>query len=165
MREKAGRYLTSNSQFLGCYAPFLDLDIATIGFSLPRFERFFNIFHRKVITKFNTPIAMIPTTEGGISASYKTTYIIKDLHKYIADKMSRLLIKINQRFLNKSPDNIDNPNHKELYNHARKLKVTNGSFKILKDVGILKKNVNIEDIGDEYLGRFISLAKLINYIG
>lgn len=164
MRELAGRMHTTNSKFLKCYVPFLDFDIVRIGFNLHRRVRFFNMFHRTLLTKFNPLIARMPTTEGNISASSEISAITKDLHKYIFDKINRLLIKKSHRFRNRNSTGSSGPDHPHLYHHARSLKVTKDCFDILKDVGIVKNATNLEQISDKYLGRFLSLAMLVKYI-
>jgi asparagine synthetase B (glutamine-hydrolysing) len=159
IRESAGRMLTTHNFFIKCYAPLLDPDIVNIGINLPKSQRIFNVFHRKAITQLNPEIARLPTTEGGISSSSELKYFLNDFPRYIADKLRRLLIKLD---IHKKPTtHLNNP---ELYNYARKLKVLKDAVEILKENEIIRKDVTPESIEDNYLGTVLSLGMLVKYI-
>lgn len=159
MKDIAGRELTNHSSFLQAYAPFLDLDIARIGFNLPRKSRLFNIFHRKEITKINSLIANIATTEGGMSASLGIISMINDLPKYTKNRFNRLLLKLRKR--NKSFTNLNDP---DFYSHVRNMEIVQDSFKTLKDIGVLRKNIEIEQVDDHHLGTILTLSLLVESI-
>lgn len=160
MRDVAGRVLTSHSNYLQCYAPFLDLDLARIGFGLPRRERFFNMFHRKKLSGLHPEIAKIRTSENGISASYSMMDIMRDIPKYGSEKVGRLLIKLGVRKQKK----FGSLNHLHFYDIARNMKMMSESIELLKDAGILDKKIGLKQLGNSYLGNFLSLGLLIRYI-
>jgi hypothetical protein len=88
MNASAGVYMTSANNYFSAYAPLLELEMVKIGFNLKRSERFFNNFHRKIISKNNQAIAKIRTTEG-ITASSSSIYIFSDFYFYVHDKLKR----------------------------------------------------------------------------
>lgn len=162
-RGLAGRFLTANSSCLQCYAPYIDIDTARIGFNLQRRLRFFNIFHRKLLTSINPSIASMPTTEGGISSSMSMKIIVtRDLKRYVADKMNRLSVKIRQR-LQKNVS-FESPNNPHLYQFVRSLKILNESIRVLNEANILNRNMKLDLVDNRYLGRFLSLALLIRHM-
>lgn len=159
MREVAGRVLTAHNSVLKCYAPFLDPEIARVGYNLPRTQRFFNIFHRRILTKINPHISLLPTTEGGMSASVSPLAIVSDLPKYITDRMKRLLIKMGGIEVRTSSRN--NSNLKPL---ARKMKIMKESLDILKDVKIINDRTTLDQIDDGVLGMILSLGMFVTFL-
>lgn len=160
MRDVAGRELTSHSYYLKCYAPFLDLDVARIGYNLSRSQRLYNMFHRRKLSSLNPLIAKIRTTENGISASFEPMIMLTDLPKYLGEKMDRVLIKL--KF--KKQKRFISLNHPKFYHYARELKIMKESIEILKDIDIIKKEINLEQIEDRCLGMILALGLLIKYI-
>jgi len=161
VKEVAGRFLTSHSSFLKCFAPYLDPEAVRIGFNLPRRKRFFSYFHRTLITGLNPSAAALPTTEGGISVSSKPACMAGDIYKYAKDKLKRLSIKIaqhsNRAAVQRGPD------HPELFGLARRADRTRVSLELLKEKGILNKSLALEEVKDRYLGRMLSLHFLMQY--
>lgn len=153
------RILTSNSFFLKCYAPFLDLDIVKIGFNLSRGLRFFNMYHRKKISVINPSIAKVPITEGGISLSSEPMMMILDIPKYSYNKLNRLMIKLHLR--NKPMLQRDHP---RFCDNVRKMELMKDSIGILKEVGIINDSVEMNQIDNRNLGMILSLAMLIKYM-
>ncbi len=158
-RDIGGRGFTNNSYFVQCYAPYLDLDISRIGFNLSRIMRFFNLFHRKELTRINPVIARIPTTESGVSASSEIGCIMRDIPLLFRDRLKRFLLKLRKQ--NKSFKTLNNPN---FYSHVREMKVMIESIENLKDNGFVNKDVEIEQVENNRLGAFLSLSMLINYM-
>lgn len=159
MREIAGRVLTAHSSLLRCYAPFLDPAIARIGFNLPRFQRFFNVYHRRILTRVNPHISRLPTTEGGMSASVRPLNLISDVPKYVLDRSSRLLNKLGVLKVQKV--SRDNPNLKTL---VRKMKLMKESLDILRDVKIINDRITLDQIDDGSLGMILSLGMFVNFL-
>lgn len=158
-REVGGRILTNHSFFLQAYAPYLDLDISRIGFNLSRMMRFFNLFHRKELTRINPIIARIPTTESGVSASSEIGCIMRDIPLLFHDRSKRFLLKLRKR--NKPFPILNNPN---FYNHVREMKAMKDSIEILKDIEIINHKVDLDQIENRCLGMLLSLTMLINYM-
>lgn len=159
MREMGGRDLTNHSFYMKAYAPFLDLDIVRMGFNLPVTMRIFNKFHRNKLTKLNPLIASLPTTEGGMSASSNPLLMLRDVPKFMSNRVKRLLIKLSLR---KQP--IINYNHPDFYFNVRKMSLMIDSIEILKEAGIVSKNTRIEQLDNIHLGTFFTLAKIVNYM-
>lgn len=159
MKNVGGRGLTNNSFFIQTYAAYLDLDMIRIGFNLPRRLRFFNMFHRKEITRINPLIARIPTSEGGITVSIEAVNVIGDLPKYLNDRLKRLYLKLKKQ--NKSFTTRENPNSRC---QVKNMKVMKHSIEILKDNGFLNDEVEMDQIDDKRLGMYLSLAMLIKYM-
>lgn len=159
MREIAGRVLTAHNSLLKCYAPFLDPSIAMIGFNLPRSQRFFNIYHRRIMTKINPSISRLPTTEGGMSASVSPLDLISDVPKYVMDRSKRLLIKLG--VLNVQKATRDNPN---LKTSVRNMNIMKESLDILREVKIINNHITLEQIDDGSLGMILTLGMFVNFL-
>ena len=160
MRDIAGRVLTSHGNYVRCYAPFLDLDLARLGYRLPRKERLFNLFHRKKLTCINPSIARLKTTECGISASYSLMDMARDLPRYGSEKIGRLLIKLG--FLDRKK--FAHRNHPDFYGHVRTMDVMEDSLSVLKDIGIIRRDVETGQLEDGYLGNVLSIGMLVRHI-
>jgi asparagine synthetase B (glutamine-hydrolysing) len=160
MADLAGQILTSHSNFLKCYAPFLDLDVARIGFNLKRTDRVYNLFHRKEMTRINPTLAKYGTSENEVTVSYDTVDMVSDLPKYFTEKFKRLLIKCNLMH----PKDTSSLNAKNFCQNIRNMKTIRHSIDILKDTGIVNKDVQLQDVSDKYLGTLLSLSMLVKYI-
>lgn len=164
MSETGGRFLTNNFYSgLKGYAPLLELDLVRYGFNLPRRERFFNNFHRKIITSINPGVAKIQTTGSGMSVSSKSLDIIQDIGKYLVNISIRLTKKVAQKYIKRTYFQ-ESPIHLDLYSKLRKLSIAKDSIDLLKDEGIINKKIDIDDIDNNYIGSFISLAFLMKYM-
>ncbi|WP_421773000.1 asparagine synthase-related protein [Gracilimonas sp.] len=73
------------------YSPLLEEELLSVGYNLPRSQRFFNRFHRHVITRLTPGISRIRTSDGGMSVSSDFTYMTGDLFKFFKTKTSRVL--------------------------------------------------------------------------
>ena len=158
-RWTAGSIFTAHSHFLACCAPYLDLDVARMGFSLQRRQRFFNWFHREAITKLHPTIARLRTTEGGISCSSDPKFIFRDLPKYLSNKAQRLLIKLSLR----KPQETSR-NNPDLYRRARDMKAMKEAVEVLKEIKILNSRVELKKIEDRSLGPVLSLGMFVKHI-
>ncbi|MEX0929895.1 MAG: hypothetical protein WD266_08735 [Balneolales bacterium] len=97
IREQVSVMTRATGAYLDVYSPLLEKDLLDIGYNLPRRRRFFNRFHRQVITALNPHVARIPTTEGGMTVSGNRMDILNDLSLYGKDKTSKLLTKIRRK--------------------------------------------------------------------
>lgn len=82
------------SSYLDTYSPLLESDLLKIGYNLKRKERFFNSFHRRLISRLNTKVSKLSTTEGGVSASIDIKYLAKDYIYYTNDKLNKAFEKM-----------------------------------------------------------------------
>lgn len=160
MADVGGRILTSHSNLLKCYAPFLDLNLARMGFNLPRGERIYNLFHRRELTKINPELARLGTSENSISVSDRPVDMICDVPKFMQDKLKRLLIKYK---LISRKDNAT-LNVSNYYNDVRDMQVVNHLIEVLKNAGIVDKKTQVREVGDNQLGSLLSLAMLVQYL-
>lgn len=160
MSDVAGRVLTSHGRYLKCYAPFLDFDLARIGFGLPRRERFFNMFHRKKLTALHPAVAKIRTSENGITASSLPLDMVGDLPKYCSEKLHRLSIKLGLARRKRS----GYLNHPDFFGYVRDMKITGDAMLLLKDAGIVDGETRLQQIEDSRLGTFLSLGMLVGHM-
>lgn len=158
--DMGGPMLTAHSAYLACCAPYLDLDVARVGFHLPRHERFFNMVQRRMLTKLDPYIAALPTSEGGMSASAAVMRILSDVPRFGWNRLSRLLVKMGIK--RRSPSSL---NHPQLLNKTRALKMTGDVLNELKKAGIVRSNVGLGQIDDRFLGNFLSLGMLVRHLG
>lgn len=86
MAEIVSSMSNATEHFISVYNPLLEPELLSIGYSLKRGDRFFNNFHRHVITNLNPAIAKIRTTEGGISVSNQPFHVLNDILKYGSNK-------------------------------------------------------------------------------
>jgi len=157
----AGRFITNNSKIVSCYAPFLELELAKLTYSLPRRERAFNRWHRKWISYFSPVLSMLPTTEGGMTISNRKRVIIPDAVKYFLNRLKRLANKAGQKLLKKSIFPHQNPNHSDLINTVISLPLFSKALKHLQDEGIINTAIEPTTINGKYVGSILTLSKLI----
>ncbi len=157
MSGAAGRILTANTRHVACYAPYLDIEAAKTGFRLPRGARFFNAFHRKMLTDIDPRLAALPTTEGGMSASSSAGRIIADLPKFAGNRLQRLLIKAGIR-----KRAVGGRNHVDLMTRVRELGMMKDALETLKEIGVIDGSRRLDEIGDGALGPCLSMAMLVN---
>lgn len=112
------------------YSPLLESDLLSIGYNLPRSNRFLNRFHREVITRLAPEVSRIRSTDGGMSVSSDLTYLGRDIFKFARTKMSRLL-----EILGK-PDDKNHPDVQGFIGN----KIDEG-IKLLKEAGIFTHRV------------------------
>jgi asparagine synthetase B (glutamine-hydrolysing) len=160
MREFAGRFLTNSSRLLQVHAPYLDREAVQLGYSMPRRDRFFNNFHRRLITRYSPATAQLQTTEGGLSASSSHGAMLADLGKYVCDRFTRFARKAVQRFSGKTYWQ-ENANHPQFSNAVREIVSARQSIQKLQDYGILVDSVSASQIRSSYLGTVLTLDMLV----
>ncbi|NOZ45341.1 MAG: hypothetical protein GXO79_01015 [Chlorobi bacterium] len=162
MKTNAGIYITTANNYFISYAPLLELELIKIGYSLNRSKRFFNNYHRKLISKNYYKISRIRTTEG-ITSSSSIFYIISDIVYYIIDKVKRLLKQIlrkvlNKTFLQETPTDIS------VYTIWKTSELFRRNVKFLKELNILNPKMNVEKIPNKLVGKILTLGFLIERI-
>ncbi|MBF90969.1 MAG: hypothetical protein CMP75_04325 [Flavobacteriales bacterium] len=163
MVASAGTLINIANKSLLTYSPLLEYDLFRIGYNMPRFSRFFNLFQRKIISKNRPLIARIKTTDGhGLSAN--VFLIFKDVITYFIDKFKRVIKFILKKILKKTYFQ-ESPVDKEIYNQIRKSKTFTTSVASLKSSGVLDKDLKVGEIPDMLVGKICSLGYLThNYI-
>jgi len=72
----------------------------------------------------------------------------------------RVLKKLGQRYLGKTFFQ-ESPDNRDLYMALRNSKISSKYLKILKEYSILDGDLKLEDVSNQYLGRIITLGKII----
>ncbi len=163
MRDLIGRFISNHIRLLPCYAPYLEPSAASIGYHLPRRDRFFENFHRRNITHYSPDAARIRTTQSGITVSSEPSAVAGDLYKYLGNKGFRLARKAAEKmFKRRFSKNI--PTSPQLYATMRRHEAAEKAVDRLREFGIIARHLKIEGISDGYLGRTISLAMLLEWI-
>jgi asparagine synthetase B (glutamine-hydrolysing) len=160
MREFAGRFLTNSAKLMQVHAPFLDHEAMQIAYGMKRWERFFNNYHRRVITRFSPAAARMPTTEGGMTVSSERKAVWSDLRKYVNDRCVRIVRKAGQRWGRKAYSQ-ENADHPDLASLLRQMIVTGKCIDRLKNYGILDRAVKASQVRSGYLGSLLALDMLI----
>lgn len=163
LRSTAGNYITAANRMISCYAPLLERDVVRYGFHLPRTERFFNGFHRKVMTQLHPQVAKVKTTEGGISASARHGEVMCDIQKYFANKTVRLARLIGKKYWGKTYFQ-ETPEHPQLFHKIRSLPCTGRAFLLLKEEGLLHPDLGWKEIGDSLMGNMVTLALFLDFM-
>jgi asparagine synthetase B (glutamine-hydrolysing) len=163
MQTHAGRLITISTNYINSYAPLLEIDLVRYGYHLPRIKRFFNNFHREIITRTNAEVARIETTEGGMSISSESKYLLKDRVIYLKDKSKRLTKKLGQRFFKKTFF-AEKYHQNNFFNKVRELEVTKSSLNQMIKYNIINGNTDISMIRDDQLGKIISLGLLLTFL-
>jgi hypothetical protein len=102
MREPVGtaHSVSINQTYVPFLAPLLDPAIVRLGYSLPRRDRFFNRYHRRLITDASLKAARVPSSDTGVtrmSLSSRSRDELRDAPIYVLDKLRRLRTKVGQR--------------------------------------------------------------------
>ena len=160
MREFAGRGLTNTSKILPTVAPYVDREAVSIGYHLDRFDRFFNRFHRAAITKYAPEVAKIRTTEGGMTGSIMPIDVSRDLIKYVANRVSRLKTKLDQR-RGAALRPQDGPDHPQLGSILSDFAAQRRTIQRLQDHGILNLNASNQSIEAGSIGSLLPLDMLL----
>jgi len=163
MPDVVGRLMSNHAWLLHCYAPYLEPEIATVGYRLPRSTRFFNSFHRQMTTRYRPTAARIRTTEGGISVSSESAAIARDLHKYVINRVSRLERKFAQTILGRRC--LERGPASPSFEHdLQRYAATKRGFERLKDAGILRSDLLLADLRPPYCGNVLSLGMFLDWI-
>jgi hypothetical protein len=163
MKTVASKFISSANHLFGCYSPLLEYDLVRYGFHLKRRERFFNRYHRRMITKLNAEVAKIRTAEGGISVSIEKAEMLKDIGKYFRNRCRRVTKVIGRKIFHKTYLQ-ESAEHPELFKKIRQMNVTRKAISLLKQEGILDDRIEINDIQDHHMGNMISLALILSYL-
>ncbi len=91
IKEQISVFSHASAEFLPVWSPLLEPELLMIGYNLKRRDRFFNRFHRAVISDFSNQLARIPTTDGEMTVSNNTTDMAKDLSRFTKQKSKRLI--------------------------------------------------------------------------
>jgi len=163
MPDVVGRLMSNHAWLLHCYAPYLEPEIARVGYTLPRSTRFFNLFHRQMTTRYGPVTARIRTTEGGISVSSESSAVARDLHKYVINLVSRLERKFSQTILGRRRLERG-PAIPSFEQDLQRYAATKRGFERLKDAGILRSDLVLANLRPQYYGNVLSLGLFLDWI-
>ncbi|MFD2370811.1 asparagine synthase-related protein [Brevibacillus sp. GCM10020057] len=158
-----GSFISAANRLLPSYAPLIELDFVQFGYRLKRRERFFNLFHRRMISRLNPRLARIRTSEGGVSVSTDKWEVGKDIQKYVWDKSVRLWKVIERRFFQGSYTRQP-ADHPELLTRIRRSPLAREAVELLKEEKILHGNVRLHDIHDAHLSHFVSFYLFMDFL-
>jgi hypothetical protein len=153
-------FLTIGNRMMETYAPLLEPDLIRYGFSQKRTTRFFNNFQRGILTKYCPRIARVRTTEGGVTCSSRRIDKLKDSSKYVLNKQNRLTKQILRKILKKTyfqESSID----PGIFKKVAGLDIFKNQIPLLKDGGIINKDLKIEDMRDNDIGKFLVIGLLL----
>ncbi len=162
MRANAGAYISAASRYVPVYAPLVELDLVRFGFHLPRHRRFFNNFHREIISSQADMLAKIKTTEQ-VTVSSRTSDKIVDVVSYVFDKNKRMIKKILQKKVGKTFFQ-QSPQNRAIFQKIEELGLLDDSVDILRKCGVLRHDVRAETIPDSVKGKIVTVASLVRYL-
>jgi hypothetical protein len=119
-----------SAQFVPSYSPLLENELVKLARLIPARKKWFNQFHREIISKLNKPIAQVPITEGGITVSNSFINLTNDAFLYSSVKAKKVL----RRFSSSNPkrglikDNIDNEFFAQAVNSLKSYNIINPEF-------------------------------------
>lgn len=156
IKEQVSALTNAASQYVNVYSPLLETELLKIGYNLKRSNRFFNHFHREVITRLNSEVARIPTTEGGMSVSNDIELVGRDLFLYGKDKLNKAKQKIF-----KASAKQKNVSEKSFSEFVQQKVVI--YLQELKKAGILSNEApkSAEKVPKKLWGRIITLGMLL----
>jgi hypothetical protein len=131
------------------YSPFLNPESVFIGINLNKRDRFRHQFHRRVISRVNPRLANLTTNRIGMSMARGGIGVVKDFFGMVRWCMSNKVLPLSNQ---------------QLYPCLRTLPETDKALSGLKDYGFLSTDTTLETIEDAYLGRFITLFKVLQIL-
>ncbi|MFX0025162.1 MAG: hypothetical protein ACFE8M_02015 [Candidatus Hermodarchaeota archaeon] len=163
---EAGR--TTNVYLIDRYSPLMDRHIIPCGITLkggvennyynqlkrlflrPWNDRF--LFERKVTTSLNRKVAKVKVSDA---LNYNASSAFSDqLQGYIKKR-----IKWAERHFK-----LGTSGNPEFYSVVRSLPKLSEMIELLKNENILKSNIKVEDIPNNYIGGLYTIAELINFV-
>jgi hypothetical protein len=163
MRTVAAHAISMNDCYVPYFAPLLDPAMVRLGYALPRRDRTFGRFHRRLITAASPAAARLPSTEGGMTLSSTAWDELRDAGAWAADKLQRLISKAGQRVARRTVlhANLDDPH---LVATARSSEPFRRALTCLVGTGLLAPNARHE-LPDAYVGRVMTLGLLVERLG
>lgn len=159
MKTNAGVYISLANNYFVSYAPLLEIELVKMAFQLKRSTRFYNNFHRKIISENAPELSKIRTSEG-ISCSNSIIYKTTDFAFYVADKVQRLVKQMLRKAFNKTYLQ-DSPNDNKIYSVCKKSQLFADNLKLLQKHKLISSSVKSENIPNRMVGKIITLGLLI----
>ncbi|MGE3062367.1 MAG: asparagine synthase-related protein, partial [bacterium] len=147
------------NNYYDVYSPFLEYSLFLYSIKQNVSEKVFDMWHRKLITKYNREVARLSTTND-VTSSSEYRYIIKDGFITFYNRGYRLLRKISQKALKKTLF-LGSSLSDSYYSDVRNSHYVRENLQFLIEIGILKKNTDINYINNNTLGNLISISHFL----
>jgi len=134
------------------YHPLLDRQVVVFGINMQKTSRFLYSYQKNIVTDINKDVARLETTKVGTSLSSEKNYIVDDVKKLLMHKITQ---KLGKRSAQISNNNVN------LIKLVKKMNKTNFYINILKEIDLINHSLSNKDIPERYLGRLITLGKLV----
>ena len=165
--EFHGTYFSSYiNHGLDVAAPLLDHRNTHVGFRLPPWQGFFNLWHRRLITAHNPELAALPTAEG-YTASRLPHHMASDLGGYAVSQLRRGAQKVSQRLSGKARFHSVGAFATNAPGHIAALRVTRcfrAAMERLKEAEILAPELEPMAVRDIHVGRILTLGMLLHHL-
>ena len=151
---------------LDVVAPLLDWRNARVAINLSPWRRFFNGWHRRVLTAHCPKLAALRTTEG-LSVSTEFHHLLPDIAGYVRTAIRRAAKKTSQRLRGKAifdtigAASVNNP---ALAPAVRASGAFASALDALKDAGLFAPALEPADVSDRYVGRVLTLGLFLRHV-
>ena len=151
---------------LNVAAPFVDWRNVRVAMKMPPWRRFFNGWHRRVLTTHCPKLAALRTSEG-ISTSTELRHLVPDVVGYVGMQGRRAAKKASERLLGKSlfvrlgSATVNEP---DLIPAIRASDTFAQSLDRLKGAGLFAPGLQLTDIKDVHVGRVVTIGLFLRHI-
>ncbi len=149
--SKLSRNYNIYSKILISYAPLWENEIVKLAYSLPRNERFYYNYIRRVTSHYDKKTSRLKTVYN-MTASSDIEYKLLDIGGFMSDYVKKAIRMIKRKILNKNvKSDVD------VYNIQKSIKDTNffrESLEFMKNANVLRKDAEEKEI-DSTLGERI----------
>ena len=165
--EAYGRPLSSYINLgLDVVAPLVDWRNVRIAIKLSPWRRFFNGWHRQVLTAHCPRLAALRTSEG-FSASTELRHLLPDIVGYLGTQTRRAAKKTSERLLGKAlfdtlgAATVDNPGLSPAVRASCAFSLALDAF---KDTGLFAPELTPADVRDAHVGRVLNLGLFLRHL-
>ncbi len=147
-------------------APFLEHRMVRIAMRTPPWQRFFALWHRRMITANCPDLAALPTNEGYTALSHKSR-LVAEFGNYARVQAGRVGRKLTERYLGKSLFHkvgeleADAPGYRDGLRHSVLLAL---AVDRLEQQGILRPDLSVESLRNIHIGRIITMGTLLRFL-
>lgn len=160
MKTNAGVYSTVSTAWVSLYSPLLESELVKMSFHLPRRVRFFNNFHREIITR-NSPLLAKMKTGSGTTASSSFGDVISDSFSYLFGKFKQV-VRLILRKVVKRTYMIESPTDVSIYKVVRESAFFDDYFSLLQKEAVLNTDLLKHNLSDAMVGRVCTVGMLID---
>ena len=160
-KELSGMSMTRFKRFVNYYSPYMEYDVTRIALNLPTNQHINSRYQKELLASLNPEIANMPF----LGRNYLT--LMK--YSFLLGRNKEYFFKLGQYLIQKFGQSIANflipivKTHK-ISSGIKALPSINKYSQILHDSDILSKKTSLSSINLPFLGRFISLAKLLKQL-